>query len=158
MSLQRTTTDRHPRMRPLRHLLLVAGAIAALTVIAPTVSAAPAGDPGRTVHIEKICNTEGNLCTVTRSSYGPIRPGSTISYAGDSFDALVATLHASGGTATGDCDISPIFAADPGPGRCAFSSGTGSLTRLHVTFVVNFIDLFTDGTSLWFWDGAITHD
>jgi hypothetical protein len=152
-----TTTDRHRRMRAVRHLLLVAGTMAALTVLAPTVSAAP-GSAGRTIHIEKVCNAEGSSCTVTRSNDGPIRPGSTITYEGTSFDALVATIHANGGTATGDCDISPVFAADPGPGRCTFTSGAGSLRRLDVVFVVSFVDLYEDGTSLWFWDATISHD
>ena len=158
MSSQPITTDRYRGMRPLRHLLLVAGAMAALTVLAPTVSAAPGGESGRAVHIEKLCNAAGDSCTVTRSDYGSIRPGSTITYVGSSFDALVATIHANGGTATGDCDLSPIFATDPGPGRCAFSSGTGSLRRLDVAFVVSFVDLYEDGTSLWFWDASLAHD
>lgn len=155
MSMHPSTTDPHRRMRSLRLLLLVAGTMAALTVLAPTVSAAPAGHAGRAIHIEKVCNPEGSSCIVTKSNYGPIREGSTITYAGDSFDALVATVHARHGTASGDCDISPVFADDPGPGRCTFTSGTGELKRFDVTFVVSFVDLFADGTSLWFWDGSI---
>jgi hypothetical protein len=155
MSTHSSTTDPRRRMRSIRRLLLVIGTMTALTVLAPTVSAAPAGHPGRSIHIEKVCNPEGSACVVTRSDYGPIRTGATITYAGDSFDALVATIHAKHGTATGDCDISPIFAVDPGPGHCTFGSGTGSLRRLDVTFAVSFVDLYGDGSSLWFWDGTI---
>ena len=154
MSMHPSTTDPH-RRRSLRMLLLVAGTMAALTVLAPTVSAAPGGHHDRAIHIEKVCNLEGTACTVTKSNYGPIRAGSTITYEGTSFDALVATVHARHGTAIGDCDISPIFADDPGPGRCTFTSGTGALKRFDVTFAVSFVELFGDGTSLWFWDGSI---
>ena len=155
MSMHPSTIDPSRRMRSLRRLLIVAGTMAALTVLAPTVSAAPGAQHDRAIHIEKICNAEGSSCTITESNYGPIRPGSTITYEGTSFDALVATVHARHGSASGDCDISPIFADAPGPGRCTFTSGTGELKRFDVSFVVNFVDLYADGTSLWFWDGSI---
>lgn len=133
------------RVRSVRWLLVAAGMMAAFTVLAPTAAASSHKD--RTFHLAKVCGDAG--CTVTSSTYRKIGVGTLITYAGDSADALVATVHAKHGTATGHCDISAVFAGT-GPGTCVFArgNGTGSLKHFRITLAVTF-----DGTT-WFWDGT----
>jgi hypothetical protein len=134
-------------MRSLRTLLVVAGTIAALTVLVPTVSASQEHH-GRTFHLAKVCDADG--CTVTESNYPPISEGTRITYEGATADALVATVHAKHGSAVGNCDISAVFAGT-GPGTCVFQGGTGSLKPFRITLAVTF-----DG-AVWFWDGTFLH-
>ena len=141
-------------MRAIRRLLVVVATMTALTILAPAVSAAP-GHADRTFHIEKLCNAEGSACTITESNYGPIRVGSTITYVGDSFDALAATVHVKHGSATGACDIASVFDADPSPGVCTFTGGTGRLRKFTATISVDMLAFYADGTSLWSWDGTL---
>ena len=143
MSIDQPQTRPHRRLRSLRTLLVVAGTFAALTVLAPTISASQEHH-GRMFHLEKVCDAAG--CTVTESTYEPISEGTRITYQGATPDALVATLHAKHGTAVGNCDISAVFAGT-GPGTCIFQGGTGSLAPFRITLAVTF-----DGAE-WFWDG-----
>ena len=134
------------RVRSIRWLLMAAGMIAAFTVLAPTAAASTHKD--KAFHLEKVC--AGFSCTVTSSTYKRIPAGTVISYSGDTPDALVATITVKHGTTTGHCDISAIFAGS-GPGKCVFSTGTGSLKHFRISLVVTF-----DGT-VWFWDGTLRH-
>ena len=147
MSTDQPQTRPHRRMRSLRTLLVVAGTFAALTVLAPTISASQEHH-GRMFHLEKVCDATG--CTVTESTYEPISEGTRITYEGTPPNALVATVHAKHGTAVGNCDISAVFAGT-GPGTCIFQGGTGSLTPFRITLAVTF-----DGAT-WFWDGEFHH-
>lgn len=140
-------TGSHHRLPFVRRLLAVTATIAALAMLAPMASATSE----KSFHIAKICVPDGTSCTVTESNYGPIRTGTTISYVGESFDALVATVHVNGGTATGNCDIAAAFDVD-GHGECVFTGGSGPLGHFDVTLAVTFVDLFSDETSLWSWD------
>ena len=143
MSTDQPQTRPHRRMRSLRTLLVVAGTFAALTVLAPTISASQEHH-GRMFHLEKVC--AAGVCTVTESTFEPISEGTRITYAGTPPAALVPTVHATHGSAVGNCDISAVFAGT-GPGTCIFGGGTGSLAAFRITIAVNF-----DGAT-WFWDG-----
>ena len=126
--------------------MIVVATLAALTVLAPTASAS--SDKDGAFHLAKVCNAAGDTCVVTVSNSRSIPVGTTITYVGASFDALVATIHADHGTATGTCNIQPVIDGT-GPGRCTFDGGTGSLRHLHLTVAVTTIDFET-----WFWDGT----
>ena len=143
MSTDQPQTRPHRRMRSLRTLLVVAGTFAALTVLAPTISASQEHH-GRMFHLEKVC--AARVCTVTESTFEPISEGTRITYEGATADALVATVHAKHGTAVGNCDISAVFAGT-GPGTCIFQGGTGSLAPFRITLAVTL-----DGAT-WSWDG-----
>ena len=144
---QRPTVRSHHRLPSPRRLLVVASTIAALTLLAPIASASSQ----KAFHIAKVCVPDGSSCTVTESNYGPIRKGTTVTYAGDGFDALVATVHVTGGTAVGNCDIAAVFAGT-GLGECVFTGGSGPLNHFNVTLAVTFEELFLDESSLWSWD------
>ena len=147
MSKDRSMSVPQRRMRSFRRLLIVAATATALTVLAPTVSAAPGGHPGRAFHLAKVCGDAG--CTVTKSSYEAIQKGTLITYQGAAADALVATVNARRGTAVGNCNILPVF-LDAGPGQCVFTGGTGSLKHFSIT-----VEVTLDGaTGLWHWDGT----
>jgi hypothetical protein len=79
--------------------------------------------------------------------------GTLITYQGDSADVLVATVHATHGTAVGDCDILSVFLGT-GPGHCVFTGGTGSLEHFRIT-----VEVTLDGaTGIWYWDGTFDRD
>lgn len=121
-------------------------------MLAPIASASSI----KAFHLAKVCVPDGSSCTVTESNYGPIRTGSTITYAGDTFDALVATVHVNGGTAEGNCDITAAIDGT-GPGVCVFTGGTGPLGHFTATTAAGFVDLYADGSSLWTWDWVGSH-
>ena len=149
MSSNQSATESRHRTRSLRRLIVVAGTIAALTVLAPTVSAS-SGHGGREFHLAKVCDDAG--CTVTSSTDHAIAEGTRITYEGSSADALVATVHASHGTAVGNCDIASVF-GDGSPGHCVFTGGTGSLKHFRITVEVT-LDF---DTGIWYWDGRFDH-
>jgi hypothetical protein len=146
MSKDQSPTEQHRRMRSLRRALVVVATIAALTMLAPTASAA-AGNGGRAFHLAKTCDNTG--CTVTSSSDPTIAVDTLITYQGDSPDALVATVNAEHGTAVGHCDILAVFLGT-GPGHCVFTGGTAALQHFSITFEVT----LDGGTGVWYWDGT----
>ena len=147
MSRHTSPTDSNRRMHSLRRLLVVAGTMAALTVLAPTVSAAPGGHPGREFHLSKTCDDTG--CTVQSSTDKAIQTGTLITYQGLTPDALVATINADHGTAVGNCNIAPVFEGT-GPGHCVFTGGDGALKHFRITLEVT----LDASTGIWYWDGT----
>jgi hypothetical protein len=129
-------------MRSVRCLLLI-GTIVALSALAPIASASTA----KPFHVVKDCVPP--TCVVTSSSYRGIPPGSVINYSPNDDGSLTAVITVKTGTATGRCDLAPIFVGHTGPGSCVFSSGTGSLTQFHLRVGVDTEDFFT-----WTWDGT----
>lgn len=106
-------------------LLVLTGAFAAITALAPAVSASsPAG-----LSFTKMCNPD--FCTVANSSNTSLVPnGSTLTYSGPRFDPHLSSgfvLATTGGTATGHCSLNWAT----GTGLCIIDGGTGSLTGLH---------------------------
>jgi hypothetical protein len=138
------TSNARPRMRSIHRLIVIAITVLALGTLVPSVSAHSA----KAFHLSKTCDSTG--CLVTISSFKRIPAGTTITYAGSSPDALVATIHAPHGTATGDCNIASVFASPSSPGRCVFDTGTGSLRRLHLDVAVTL-----DSEGVWHWDGTV---
>jgi hypothetical protein len=88
---------------------------------------------------------------ITSSSYKGIPPGSVINYTPNDDGSLTAVITVAHGTATGRCNLAPIFGDPSAPGSCVFASGTGSLTRFHQNVAVNTVDFVT-----WTWDGTYT--
>jgi hypothetical protein len=131
-------------MRSVRCLLLI-GTIVALGALAPIVSASTA----KPFHVVKDCVPP--TCVVTSSSYRGIPPGSVINYSPNEDGSLTAVITVKTGTATGRCDLAPIFVGHTGPGSCVFASGTGSLTQFHMTVAVDTVNFVT-----WTWDGTYT--
>jgi hypothetical protein len=131
-------------MRSIHRLIAIAIAVLALGALAPSASA----HAKKEFHLSKTCDSSG--CLVTLSSFRRMPAGTTITYAGASPDALVATIHAPRGTATGNCNIASVFASPSSPGRCVFDSGTGSLRRLHLDVAVTL-----DAAGVWHWDGTV---
>lgn len=120
---------------------LAIGAMAILMFAGPA-----AASSARAFHVEKDC--DGLSCVITSSSYRGIPAGSVINYSENSDGSLTAVISGAHGTATGQCDLAPIFGEPSAPGTCVFSSGTGSLTPFHLEVDVTTTDFVT-----WFWDG-----
>jgi len=120
-----------------------ASAPASAPAASATASASAARpSPTGAFHLVKSCT--GYICTVTASNYAAIPVGSKITYSGASNDALTAEIKATGGTATGTCSIATL------PGKCSFTTGTGSLAKFHEDLVVT-----QDSSGLWVWDGPL---
>jgi hypothetical protein len=139
----RPTVNGRLRLRAAHRLIVVAVAVLAFGMLAPSATASSA----KPFHLSKTCDNTG--CLVTASSFRRMPPGTTITYAGPSPDALVATIHAPHGTATGNCNIASVFATPSSPGRCVFDTGTGSLRRLQLDVAVTL-----DAAGVWHWDGT----
>jgi hypothetical protein len=133
-----------PSVQP---LLVVAIIIAAMATVTPTAFAASR----KAFHLAKDCDAFPT-CIVTASNYAKIPVGTEITYSGASVfpGEMLPTIHGRHGTASGTCDLTKINAGT-GPGRCVFSSGTGSLTSFTADLSVTF-----DGR-LWYWDGTSGH-
>jgi hypothetical protein len=146
MRLIRATERRRP-IPSLRPFLVVAVIISAMVVVAPTASASSR----KAFHLAKNCDTFPT-CIVTASNYKKIPVGTEITYSPASVppSRLLPTVHGRHGTTSGTCDLTAINAGT-GPGRCVFSSGTGSLTSFTASLSVTF-----DGR-LWYWDGTYGH-
>jgi hypothetical protein len=112
-------------LRTRLRLLVLAGTFAAITALAPLVSASsPAG-----LSFTKMCNAD--FCTVANSSNTSLIPnGSTLTYSGPRFDPHLSSgfvLATTGGTATGHCSLKWAT----GTGGCIIDGGTGSLAGMH---------------------------
>ena len=78
-----------------------------------------------------------NQCEVTSSTFGAIPTGTLITYdtsAGPT--AFVATITVKNGSATGRCNILAAINDATKAGTCTLESGTGRLTRFHLTVAV----------------------
>jgi hypothetical protein len=134
-------------MRSVRSLILI-GTIAALAALPPLASASTA----KPFHAVKDCvgTTDGATCVITSSSSRWTPAGTVINYTFNNDGSLTSVITVATGTATGRCDLAPIF-ADGSPGACVFASGTGSLTQFHLDVAVDTVDFVT-----WTWDGTYT--
>lgn len=129
-------------MRSIRRFLVLVGTMLAIVLVAPTAGASSS----RPFHVAKDC--AGLSCVITSSSYRTIPAGSVINYSENQDGSLTAVINAPHGSATGRCDLAPIFTTGD-PGRCVFSSGTGALTPFHLDVAVTTTDFVT-----WYWDGS----
>jgi hypothetical protein len=130
-------------MRSVRRLLVAFAAILSLTALAPAVSAAHQTD----FLLQKTC--DGLTCQVTDSSFKGIPDGTFIHYTELDGGLLRSVISVPHGSATGLCDLSPLFGDPAQPGRCVFATGTGRLTRFHLDVAVT----TTDGVH-WTWEGT----
>lgn len=127
-------------MRSVKRLLAVFATIAALSLLAPSVSASsPIGE----VHLTKTCPTFETTatCTVITSESGPLPVGTVASYSGlfsPVFSVHVVLSTPDGGTATGHCALvwRPELSGDDGFGTCTFGHGTGSLAGFHANLKI----------------------
>jgi hypothetical protein len=132
------------RALPIRRLLAIAGMIALLATLTPAVAASST----KAFHLEKTC-VSATLCTVQADSFGPIPPGTDVTYTVDATRPWLAypTIVVRNGTTTGVCDWN-----QPGPdvlAICSFGSGTGRLTQFHLV-----VDVSVDANEVWHWDGV----
>ncbi|MDO8485798.1 MAG: hypothetical protein Q7S35_12730 [Candidatus Limnocylindrales bacterium] len=139
-------------MRSGRGLLVVAGAILALTVFAISVSASSSP---HALHITKDCSkftgVAPTYCTIAASNLGAIRAKAKVWYNGPvlnnsyflSSNVVIDTWH--GNTATGYCN----FDAETSDGICTFWKGTGTLTGFHAV-----VHVTVDSKGLFHWDGT----
>lgn len=131
-------------MRSVRSLILI-GVILALAASAPMASASIA----KPFHVVKVC---ANLrCEITASSNRRIPVGTVINYTVNTDGSLTSVISVAHGTATGRCDLAPIFGNPSSPGSCVFTSGTGALTQYRMNLAVDTVDGVT-----WTWDGTYT--
>ena len=122
--------------------LIAIGSIVASGALAPLTSAST----DKPFHAVKVC--AGFTCVITSSSYRGIPADTVINYTPNPDGTLTSVITVATGTATGTCDLSSLPSV---PGSCVFSSGTGSLTQLHMNLAVNTADGIT-----WTWDGTYT--
>ena len=115
----------------------------ALALAAPVA----ASSPPRPFHVEKDC--EFLTCVITDSTFRGIPAGTVINYTENTDGSLTSVISVAHGSATGRCDLAPIFGDPSLPGSCVFSTGTGTLTQFRLTVDVTTTDFVT-----WFWDGS----
>jgi hypothetical protein len=139
-------------MRSSRRLLVVAGAILALTLSTLSVSASSSLHE---LHMIKNCSTDTGIaptyCTVAASSLRAIPVRAKVWYLGPvltnayflSSNIKIDAWH--GNTATGYCQVD----AKDSSGICTFWKGTGTLTGFHAVLHVSI-----DSKGLWHWDGS----
>ena len=130
-------------MRSIRRYAVVAGTVLMLGLL-PAVTAA---STGKEFHLTKDC--DGLTCVVTSSSYRGIPAGTVINYTENEDGSLTSVISTPIGSATGRCVLDPIFGDPSLPGTCVFATGTGSLTRFHLSVAVNTADFLS-----WTWDGS----
>ena len=130
-------------MRSIRRLAVVAGAVLMLGLL-PAVTAA---STDKAFHVIKDC--DGLTCIVRSSSYRGIPAGTVINYTENADGSLTSVISTATGSATGRCVLDPIFGDPSSPGTCVFRSGSGSLTRFHLSVAVNTADFVS-----WTWDGS----
>ena len=134
-----------------RLLVLSAGAILALTSVAP---ATPATQP---LKISKECSQytgdTPSFCTITESNLAAIPAGTKIFYYGPvtgsplftSSTAVIAV--GNGDSAVGYCVV--YDTASPPLGTCAFHAGSGTLAGFQAVVTVT-----VDDKQIWHWDGG----
>jgi hypothetical protein len=134
-----------------RLLILSAGAILALTPVAP---AAPAMQP---LKISKECSQytgdTPSFCTITESNLAAIPAGTRIFYYGPVtgsplFTSSTAVISVGNGdSAVGYCVV--YDTASPPLGTCAFHAGSGKLAGFQAVVTVT-----VDDKQVWHWDGG----
>jgi len=146
---QRQTSSGPARMGvSLRRLLVVAGAIVALTAFAPsTLAASPMN-----FHLDKTCAADaseplGYVCTVQHSDFKWIPPGIKVHYTSQNpaGNVVQATIRIKNGSTSGPCVWSTAVNA-----ICTFSNGTGRLSESHLQVVVT----ANADASIWYWNGS----
>jgi hypothetical protein len=128
-------------MRSVRNLLVVVATMLALSVLAPSVSAAS----HKEFHLTKTCSSDV-LCTLVSDTFKAIPPGTDVTYTWASDTVAYPTIVVRNGSTTGACDW-----AQPGPdvlAICTFGTGTGRLTQFHLV-----VDVSLDANDVWHWDG-----
>jgi hypothetical protein len=132
-------------MSSIRRLLAVAGAILALTVLAPVASAGS----HQGFHLDKTCAESseplGYICTVQHSDFKWIPAGTDVHYLSQDGNVVQAMIEIKNGRTDGACTWSSDVDA-----ICVFDSGTGRLTQFHLEVVVT----ASADQSVWYWDGA----
>jgi hypothetical protein len=134
-------------MRSVRRLLVVAGAILALTLAVPSVSASSP----RSFHLDKTCAADaseplGYVCTVQHSDFKWFPPGTKVHYTSQNpaGNVVQATIRIPNGSTSGACVWSTAVNA-----VCTFNTGTGRLSQFHLRVVVT----ANAAVSIWYWDG-----
>jgi hypothetical protein len=135
-------------MPSIKRLLAVAGAIVALTALAPVASAGS----HQGFHLDKTCAEDsaeplGYVCTVQHSDFKWIPAGTRIHYISqnEAEDVVQATIPIKNGSTNGACTWSSDIDA-----ICAFGTGTGRLTQFNLEVVVT----ANADQSVWYWDGT----
>jgi len=133
-------------MASIKRLLVVIGAIVALTVLAPVASAGSSKD----FHLDKTCAEDpseplGYICTVEHSDFKWIPAGTDVHYLSQTGNVVQATIEIKNGSTTGACTWSSDVDA-----VCLFSAGTGRLTQFDLEVVVS----ASADQSVWYWDGT----
>ncbi len=139
-------------MRSMRSVLIGAGAIVALSLWAPTVSAT---STPHAAHLIKDCSAYDGVvpshCIIHDSDFAAIPVGTYVWYMGPVLtnnyflSSNVVLDDEAGDTANGYC----IFETKSSKGFCTFWQGTGSLAGFHAIFEVTI-----DALHLWHWDGT----
>jgi hypothetical protein len=135
-------------MRSIKRLLAVMGAIVALTLVAPVVSAGS----HHAFHLDKTCAEDlseplGYVCTIQHADFKWFPAGTKVHYTSqnETGDVVQATITIKNGSTNGVCVwSSPVNAI------CTFSPGSGRLTEFHLVVVVT----ANADQSIWYWDGT----
>ena len=141
------STDERPagrfrqRVSSVRRLLVLAAAIAALTMLAPTASASSPLGP---IYLTKTCDTLVHCTVQTSLADSPLPVGTEGFYNGPFpvsrlSSEVVLVTPGGAGTATGHCTLSFVSAV----GTCTFARGTGSLAGFHANLTVSTSDWVT---------------
>jgi hypothetical protein len=135
-------------MRSTKRLLAVMSTIVALTILAPSASAAAP----KAFHLDKTCSEDpseplGYVCTVQHSDFKWIPAGTEVHYLSQNAagDVVQAAIPIKNGSTNGACTWSSDVDA-----VCVFDTGTGRLTRFHLEVVVS----ANADASVWYWDGT----
>ena len=146
-----TATRERRSVSSVRRILVVLGTIAALTALAPSVSASS----HKNFHLDKTCESP-ILCTIVKSNFKPFTRGTQVTYTvnGDGSDGLAfPTIRVRHGSTTGVCDWNQP-GTDGVLAICTFSTGTGRLAGFHLTVKVTVTGDPGLATSVWHWDGT----
>ena len=145
--------EQRPAGRSLRRLpsvawlAIVVATIAALTILAPIVSAS---SPLGSIYLTKTCDAPDH-CTVQTSLAGSPLPVGTEGFYNGPWPVsrlsceVVLVTPGGAGTATGHCTLSFVSAT----GTCTFARGTGSLAGFHANLTVSTADWET-----FLWQGS----
>jgi hypothetical protein len=133
-------------MGSIRSALVVIAAMLALTIVAPTASAATSKD----FHLDKTCAGDpteplGYVCTVQHSDFKWIPPGTKVHYLSQAGNVVQARIEIKNGSTDGQCVwSSPVNAV------CTFGPGSGRFTQFHLV-----VDVTANAdASIWYWDGT----
>ena len=133
-------------MRSVRKLLVVAGTIVALTVLAPSVAAASQ----KSFYLDKTCSADsseplGYVCTVQHSDFKWIPAGTKVHYLSQTGNVVQASITIANGSTNGVCVWSSGVNA-----VCTFGPGTGRFSQFHLVVTVT----ANEDASIWYWNGT----